>query len=188
MATNLFAMPGTVGGAAGAGGAQKPLVEFRAGKMNFDETTKKVTSDKRKGLVQLTQSGADGLIHFSWKDRTSGVVENDLIVFPDEAVFKHVKQCATGRVYLLEYKTSSRKLFFWMQEPSDAKDEENATKINQYMNNPPHLVTIQVVLPVEWGAWIKMLCFKCLLGGAVLNVVLELLLDNNLSKGLPYWE
>jgi hypothetical protein len=134
MATNLFAMPGTVGGAAGS--TQKPLVEFRAGKMNFDDSTKNVTPDRRKGLIQLTQS-PDGLIHFIWKDRTSGIAENDLIVFPDEAVFKHLKQCTTGRVYLLEYKTSSRKLFFWMQEPSDAKDEENSNKINQYMNNPP---------------------------------------------------
>jgi len=134
MAANLFAMPGAVGGTASTG--NKPLVEFRAGKMTYTESTKKVTPDKRKGLVQLAQTG-DSLIHFIWKDRTTGAVDQDLIIFPEEATFKHVKQCSTGRVYLLEFKASSRKLFFWMQEPSDAKDEEYATKINQYINNPP---------------------------------------------------
>jgi len=134
MAANLFAIPGAVGGA--AGGGNKPLVEFRAGKMTYTESTKKVTPDKRKGFVQLTQT-PDSLIHFIWKDRTTGGVDQDLIIFPEEATFKHVKQCSTGRVYLLEFRASSRKLFFWMQEPSDAKDEEYANKINQYINNPP---------------------------------------------------
>jgi hypothetical protein len=61
----------------------------------------------------------------------------DLIIFPGDAVFKRVKQCTTGRVYLLEWKTSDRRLFFWMQEPSDEKDEEYCTKINHTINNPP---------------------------------------------------
>jgi len=133
MATNLFAMPGAVGA---TGGGNKPLVEFRAGRMDYTESTKKVTPDKRKGLVQLTQSG-DSLMHFIWKDRTTGQVDPDLIIFPEEAVFKHVKQCTTGRVYVLEFKSTARKLFFWMQEPSDSKDEEFVSKINQYINNPP---------------------------------------------------
>jgi len=110
-------------------------VEFRAGRMNFDDTTKRVIADKRKGLIQLVQA-TDGLMHFYWKDRKSGQNESDLIIFPDEAIFKRVKQ-ASGRVYLLEFKTSSRKLFFWMQDQSDAKDEENSNKLNQCMNNPP---------------------------------------------------
>ena len=39
----------------------------------------------------------------------------DLIIFPDDVEFKHVPQCTTGRVYLLKFKSSSRKFFFWMQ-------------------------------------------------------------------------
>jgi len=38
---------------------------------------------------------------------------------------------------LLEFKSSSRKMFFWVQEAKDDKDEENITKINQYINSPP---------------------------------------------------
>jgi len=58
-----------------------------------------------------------------------------------------VRQCTTGRVYLLEFKASSRKLFFWMQEPSDSKDEENTNKINQHINNPPESTTGAGSLP-----------------------------------------
>lgn len=48
------------------------LVEFRAGRMNL--IGKMVHPDTRKGLVYLTQS-EDGLMHFCWKDRTSGKVK-----------------------------------------------------------------------------------------------------------------
>eukprot|EP01087_Luapelamoeba_hula_P013755 TRINITY_DN395_c0_g3_i1.p1 TRINITY_DN395_c0_g3~~TRINITY_DN395_c0_g3_i1.p1 ORF type:complete len:394 (-),score=133.63 TRINITY_DN395_c0_g3_i1:69-1250(-) len=113
----------------------KPLVEFRAGKMLI--RGKQVVPDKRKGLVQLIQSPDDGLIHFLWKDRTTQQVETDLIIFPEDASLRRIKQCTTGRVYLLEWKTSDRRMFFWMQEPSDEKDEENCTKINQNINTPP---------------------------------------------------
>lgn len=39
----------------------------------------------------------------------------DLIIFPDDCEFKHVPQCKTGRVYLLRFKSSSKKFFFWLQ-------------------------------------------------------------------------
>ena len=67
MAASLF-------GHGGAGrSANKNLVEFRAGKMKLSGTT--VTADKRKGLVYIYQSD-DSLMHFCWKDRTSGNVED----------------------------------------------------------------------------------------------------------------
>ncbi|XP_064652138.1 proteasomal ubiquitin receptor ADRM1-like [Lineus longissimus] len=110
------------------------LVEFRAGKMYMKG--KMVHPDKRKGLVYVHQSD-DSLMHFCWKDRTSGVVEDDLIIFPDDIEFKHVPACTTGRVYILKFKLSSRKFFFWVQEPKSDKDEENCRKVNEFLNNPP---------------------------------------------------
>ena len=53
--------------------SSKNLVEFRAGKMNLRGTT--VTADKRKGLVYVYQSD-DSLMHFCWKDRGTGVLED----------------------------------------------------------------------------------------------------------------
>ena len=53
--------------------SSKNLVEFRAGKMSMKGTT--VTPDKRKGLLYLYQSD-DSLMHFCWKDRTSGTVDD----------------------------------------------------------------------------------------------------------------
>ena len=41
-----------------------------------------------------------------------------MIVFPDDAEFRHIPQCTTGRVYLLRFK-NNRKMFFWMQVSID---------------------------------------------------------------------
>ena len=41
---------------------------------------------------------------------------------------------AQGRVLLLDFKTSDRKLFFWMQEPSADKDDEFLEKVNKYLS------------------------------------------------------
>ena len=111
----------------------KYLVEFKAGKMTMNGST--VTPIKRKGLVYLHQSD-DNLMHFCWKDRQTGVTEDDLILFPDDAEFKKVPQCTTGRVFVLKFKTSKR-CFYWMQEPSSDKDDDFCKKINEYLNNPP---------------------------------------------------
>lgn len=51
----------------------KNLVEFKAGKMTLKNKT--VHPDKRKGLVYVYQSD-DSLMHFCWKDRTNGIVED----------------------------------------------------------------------------------------------------------------
>ncbi|XP_016112818.1 proteasomal ubiquitin receptor ADRM1-like isoform X2 [Sinocyclocheilus grahami] len=116
------------------GSSSKYLVEFRAGKMTLKGST--VTPDKRKGLVYIQQTD-DSLIHFCWKDRSTGNVEDDLIIFPDDCQFKRVNQCTTGRVFVLKFKAGSKRLFFWLQEPKTDKDEEYCRKVNEYLNNPP---------------------------------------------------
>ncbi|XP_041801546.1 proteasomal ubiquitin receptor ADRM1 isoform X2 [Chelmon rostratus] len=124
--------PSLVSGSRGS--SSKYLVEFRAGKMTLKGNV--VTPDKRKGTVYIQQSD-DSLIHFCWKDRTTGNVDDDLIIFPDDCEFKRVSQCTTGRVYVLKFKAGSKRLFFWMQEPKTDKDDEYCRKVNEYLNNPP---------------------------------------------------
>uniref|UniRef100_A0A672HRL4 Adhesion regulating molecule 1 n=1 Tax=Salarias fasciatus TaxID=181472 RepID=A0A672HRL4_SALFA len=124
--------PSLVSGSRGS--SSKYLVEFRAGKMTLKGNI--VMPDKRKGMVYIQQSD-DSLIHFCWKDRTTGNVDDDLIIFPDDCEFKRVNQCTTGRVYVLKFKAGSKRLFFWMQEPKTDKDEEYCRKVNEFLNNPP---------------------------------------------------
>lgn len=56
----------------GGGGGKKNLLEFKAGKMYLQG--KMCHADKRKGLVFIHQT-EDSLMHFCWKDRTTGKVE-----------------------------------------------------------------------------------------------------------------
>lgn len=51
------------------------LVEFRAGKMVQNGTTVSPVKG-RKGTVYLHQASEDQLMHFCWKDRQSGNVED----------------------------------------------------------------------------------------------------------------
>jgi 26S proteasome regulatory subunit N13 len=122
-------------GASPTSSSSRNLVEFKAGKMEVRD--KMVHPIKRQGLVYLRQSPDDSLMHFCWKDRQTGVVEDDLILFPDDCEFKHVKECTTGRVYVLKMKSSNKKMFFWMQEFKSERDEEYCKKINEMLNNPP---------------------------------------------------
>lgn len=96
---------------------------------------KMVHPDTRKGTVYIYKS-EDGLTHFCWKDRTSGELVDDLIIFPDDADFSRVSQCTTGRVYLMKFRSSSRRFFCWMQDANDEKDKVNCKKVNELLNGP----------------------------------------------------
>ncbi|PZC75169.1 hypothetical protein B5X24_HaOG206584 [Helicoverpa armigera] len=130
-ATALF---GNTSGLGGSSGGNKHLVEFRAGRMTLKG--RMVHPDKRKGLLYVYQ-GEDSLMHFCWKDRSTGEVEDDLLIFPDDCEFVRVNECTTGRVYVLKFKSFSKKYFFWMQEPKTDKDDDYCRRINEALNNPP---------------------------------------------------
>jgi hypothetical protein len=95
-----------------------------------------VTPDLKKGKISL-HKGADNLIHFKWTDRSTNAVVSDLLVFPDEVVFKKV---VTGtpadRVYMLKWKIGDRREMFWLQDKRTDNDSENCEKINRFINNP----------------------------------------------------
>ncbi|XP_030386493.1 proteasomal ubiquitin receptor ADRM1 homolog [Scaptodrosophila lebanonensis] len=130
----------------GSGRNCNHLVEFRAGRMNL--VGKVVHADVRKGLLYMLQSG-NGLMHLCWKDRGTDMVEEDLIVFPNDFECQRMHQCVTGRVYLLKFRESTRRLFFWMQEPRTDRDEEYFQRINFLLNNPPVLRQRQVQHPLN---------------------------------------
>ncbi|GLE02592.1 hypothetical protein PINS_up011433 [Pythium insidiosum] len=134
---SLFPQYGSVfGGSNGAG--RNELVSFNAGKMTVKPSANGkflVTPDLKKGKICLTR-GDDQLLHFQWVDRQTGASPDDFILFPDDAAFSKVNTGREGdRVYLLQYKNSSRRFFFWMQHKDASRDEELAKKVNDYMNN-----------------------------------------------------
>lgn len=114
-----------------------PLASFKAGKMKMTPVGEKfrVEADERRGLT-LLEKGVDNTLHFIWKDRQTLQTVDDVLVFPGEQVLEKVD---TGRpedrVYLLSFKTSTtRRLFFWMQEPDVSKDENVVAEFNRLMN------------------------------------------------------
>lgn len=103
-------------------------VEFKAGRMDWDGKT--VTADKRKGKFILLTNVEEQLMHIQWMDREKNETGIDLITIAD-AYFEKIDKCKDGRVYLLRFTSSEKKLFFWMQEPKSDKDEEMITKFNE---------------------------------------------------------
>lgn len=108
-------------------------VEFKAGKMDWDG--KKVTADKKKGKVLLFTSEEEQLTRLQWIDRESNDVGIDLIVIND-AYFQKIEKVKDGRVYILRFTSSDKKLFFWMQEPKTEGDEELIKKFNESIGAP----------------------------------------------------
>lgn len=91
--------------------------------------------ERNMGVVYMDQSD-DQLMHFYWKERKSADPEDDFIIFPDEAELLRVDECTTGRVYILKFKSSSQKVFYWMQSKKDEKDDELVSRVNQLINDP----------------------------------------------------
>lgn len=114
------------------------LLQMKAGKLVQQGTS--VTSDPRKGLLILRKT-EDGLMHLIWKDRASGTVEDDLIVFQNDAAMEHVPQCTSGFAMMLRF-TTGRKALFWSQEPRKkgagweevSKERELVKKANDILN------------------------------------------------------
>ncbi|KAI8345957.1 proteasome complex subunit Rpn13 ubiquitin receptor-domain-containing protein [Mortierella sp. GBAus27b] len=109
--------------------ATKPhLLEFKAGRCFRTSGTNIVKPDPAKGLVYLDEE--DGLMHFYWKNRTTGDTEDDWVLFPGDAELILVPQCTTGRVVMLRFKSSSEKLFYWIQEAKTDRDEFILQRVN----------------------------------------------------------
>ena len=77
-------------GAEGAGGAgPQPLARLTAGKMHADRDggSYRLRADPRRGELRVAR-GSDGLVHLTWRDRTTGGTEDDFIVMPGDLAFR----------------------------------------------------------------------------------------------------
>ncbi|XKL61806.1 hypothetical protein PGB90_001639 [Kerria lacca] len=68
---------------------QKHLIEFKAGKMFMKGNV--VHPDKRKGILYVYQSD-DALMHFCWKDRQSGTIEDEAKTDKDEENCRRINE------------------------------------------------------------------------------------------------
>ncbi|UMM22020.1 hypothetical protein L5515_003450 [Caenorhabditis briggsae] len=116
------------------------IVEFKAGRSRLDagsaDTMRKVVAEPTKGLVYIKQSN-DMLIHFCWKNRETGALVDDLIIFPDDAEFKAVTGCPDGKVYMLKFRSSGEMKLFWLQDSTPDVDKDLVRKVNDALNKPP---------------------------------------------------
>ncbi|GAA47342.1 proteasomal ubiquitin receptor ADRM1, partial [Clonorchis sinensis] len=69
------------------------------------------------------------------RQRVSALLKN-FIINAQQAEFKRVPQCTTGRVYLLKVK-NAKPFFVWMQEPNGKNDSNICSRINDYIASPP---------------------------------------------------
>ncbi|KAF9354344.1 hypothetical protein BGX26_007818 [Mortierella sp. AD094] len=109
------------------------LLEFKAGRCFRTTGTNTVKPDPAKGLVYLEKE--DGLMHFYWKNRETDEIQDDLILFPGDAEFIFVPQCTTGRVAVLQFKSSSQKLFYWLQDANTARDQFILEQVNTLIHS-----------------------------------------------------
>ncbi|KAF9437338.1 hypothetical protein BGZ76_001163 [Entomortierella beljakovae] len=108
------------------------LLEFKAGRCFRTTGTNTVKPDPTKGLVYMKEE--DSMMHFYWKNRETGDTVEDLILFPEDAELVPVPQCTTGRVVMLRFKSSSQKLFFWLQDKDTSNDQHIMQQVNDLIN------------------------------------------------------
>ncbi|KAG1718264.1 adhesion regulating molecule [Suillus lakei] len=112
----------------------RTILAFKAGRAFRRAGTNFVDASPTKGAIVLTNE--DGLLHFMWKDRTTGELGEDLILFPGDAKLEKVPQSSWGRTYVLKFDSSDQKHFFWLQDSSTLRDEEFVTNLNRTLADP----------------------------------------------------
>merc|ERR1719419_511318 len=86
-----------------------------------------VTSDNKKGQIDLMKDPQDQLWHFKWKNLMSGKQGLDLMLLPKSANWYKLEYVEDGRVF--ELRIGSGKHWFWMQDPDESKDEDISKKL-----------------------------------------------------------
>jgi len=113
----------------------RTMLAFKAGRAFRRPGTNFVDASPAKGAIVLSKD-ENLLVHFMWKDRTTGGVGEDLILFPGDAKFEKVSQSSWGRTYVLQFESSDQKHFFWMQDSSTRRDEEFVRHLNRVLSDP----------------------------------------------------
>jgi len=159
MNADLLAMFGGAGlpnvGSSRGGNEGKTILNFKAGRMTTElQPNGKylVTGDPKRGDISLvyhtspssssTSINSSPTLKFEWKDRRNRTTADDLTFLPSDITSDNnisFTQVSTGReddrVYLLSYKNTDTRYFYYMQEKEKDEDVENAVLVNQYLSD-----------------------------------------------------
>eukprot|EP01108_Squamamoeba_japonica_P007753 TRINITY_DN666_c0_g3_i1.p1 TRINITY_DN666_c0_g3~~TRINITY_DN666_c0_g3_i1.p1 ORF type:complete len:317 (+),score=124.91 TRINITY_DN666_c0_g3_i1:121-1071(+) len=115
---------------------EKLLYSFIAGRLlsrAVGDGKQRLVPDKAKGSVELALNSS-GLVVLRWRDRTTQQVDDEFIVFPDDATLKMVKQ-GSGRVAALHFASTGKRHFFWMQDKDSSRDEAHCARVTELIEN-----------------------------------------------------
>lgn len=110
-------------------------LRFNAGKVHYDEETRRCAPLRHKGVVTIKPSSEEpDFLAFTWKPKsdfiTGGtpVEKDELLLIPGDVSFKHIKSCTTGRVFALTFVSSGAKHLYWLQDVGDLDQPEILTE------------------------------------------------------------
>lgn len=86
------------------------LLAFKAGRSFRRANTNSVDAQQTKGALILS-TGDEGLLRLLWKERPSGDIHEELMLFPGDASFEKVSQDRSGKTYVLKFESSDHKHF-----------------------------------------------------------------------------
>lgn len=122
-------------------------IKFNAGKVQFDEETKKCTPLPHKGQVVIKPlEEEEDFFSFQWTPKSSlgNVERDDLLIIPGDVTFKHVKLCKTGRVISLTFLSSGAKHLYWLQDVGDDEQLDHLTTKDERL-----LLSVQALVALE---------------------------------------
>lgn len=115
----------------------KPLVSFKAGKvdLDWDGTVFRCTPDPTRGEVRLVWT--DRALHWQFYSRRDKKVLETVKITPNEhSAFERVPlPQKEARVYVWTRKEGTYDMY-WMQDASEEKEDEVVSLVNQYLVDP----------------------------------------------------
>nr|XP_018260429.1 uncharacterized protein I303_07349 [Kwoniella dejecticola CBS 10117]OBR82587.1 hypothetical protein I303_07349 [Kwoniella dejecticola CBS 10117] len=114
-------------------------ISIAAGRSQRREGSKFVDALPEKGTLELRSEDGE-YTHFTWKNRASGQVEDELLVFPGEATFEKVEQDPSGRTHILKFSSSDQKYFFWIQKSDQQAILRAQIDIDNLIKDPTYRI------------------------------------------------
>ncbi|CAJ0933518.1 unnamed protein product, partial [Mesorhabditis belari] len=113
-------------------------VQIKAGRAKLTPGPKegfwKVEPEVVRGLLKVRKTD-DGYAHLQWKNLSSNVIEDDLILLTGDAIFMNVTECTDGKVYMVKFRSTQERRVFWIQDGTPNSDKDLVKKVNALISN-----------------------------------------------------